>query len=159
MQHAINTERPPERSLTHAETGFTLIEVMVALAIFAIGSLGVAYMLMSGFDTTAESTDLTSGYEVAQSAIGLIRANGANAIQFNGAAVTGSSVASNATGAVASAISTWAGVVGGLPSGQGDITVSSLQNNGQCPCSATISVYWQQTGQNKNYAVQTIVGY
>ncbi len=68
------------------EQGLTLIETMIALAIFAIGSLGILAILMTGFSTSAEGNNLTGGYQIAQNALGLIRANGSNALQFNGAA-------------------------------------------------------------------------
>ncbi|MEB8490777.1 type IV pilus modification PilV family protein, partial [Acidithiobacillus ferriphilus] len=71
-----------------SEQGFTLIETMIALAIFAIGSMGILAILMTGFSTTAEGNNLTGGYEMAQNAIGMIRANGSNALQFDGAAVS-----------------------------------------------------------------------
>ena len=151
-----------------SEQGFTLIETMIALAIFAIGSMGVLAILMTGFSTSAEGNHLTGGYEIAQNAIGLIRANGGNALQFNGAAVskTGSvTIPGGANTVVAQAISSWknmmhpAALPPTLPSANGQIAVVSLQGNGMCPCTATISVGWQSNGTSEAYTVQTIVGY
>ncbi|WP_241792358.1 type IV pilus modification PilV family protein, partial [Acidithiobacillus thiooxidans] len=92
------------------EQGLTLIETMIALAIFAIGSLGILAILMTGFSTSAEGNNLTGGYQIAQNALGLIRANGSNALQFNGAAIspTGNvTVPGSANTTVAQEISTW----------------------------------------------------
>ena len=145
------------------ETGFTLIETMMALAIFAIGSLGILAILMSGFGIAAQGNNTTGGFEVAQAAIGLIRANGSNALEFDGASVDqGGSVSSSGNGAntvVANAVSTWANLLKGLPQGSGQITVSTLSGASLCPCSATVSVAWRQNGILEHYSVQSIVGY
>ena len=150
------------------EQGFTLIETMIALAIFAIGSLGILAILMNGFSINAEGNDLTGGYQIAQNTIGLIRANGSNALQFNGAAVSNSgtvTVPGSANTVVAQAISTWKnmlyppGLPPALPSASGSITVLSLQGNGMCPCTATVSISWLLNGTPETYSVQTIVGY
>ncbi len=141
---------------------------MIALAIFAIGSMGILAILMTGFSTTAEGNNLTGGYEMAQNAIGMIRANGSNALQFDGAAVskTGSvTVPGSANTVVAQAIVSWknmlhpAALPPALPSANGNIAVISLQGGGMCPCTATISVGWLSNGTPEAYTVQTIVGY
>jgi type IV pilus assembly protein PilV len=151
-----------------SEQGFTLIETMIALAIFAIGSMGILAILMTGFSTTAEGNNLTGGYEMAQNAIGMIRANGSNALQFDGAAVskTGSvTIPGSANTVVAQAIVSWknmlhpAALPPALPSANGNIAVISLQGSGMCPCTATISVGWLSNGTPEAYTVQTIVGY
>ncbi|MCL4525750.1 MAG: prepilin-type N-terminal cleavage/methylation domain-containing protein [Gammaproteobacteria bacterium] len=150
------------------EQGFTLIETMIAMAIFAIGSLGILAILMNGFSINAEGNNLTGGYQIAQNAIGLIRANGSNALQFNGAAVSNSgtvTVPGSANTVVAQAISTWKnmlyppGLPPALPSASSSITVLSLQGNGMCPCTATVSISWLLNGTPETYSVQTIVGY
>ena len=141
---------------------------MIALAIFAIGSMGILAILMTGFSTTAEGNNLTGGYEMAQNAIGMIRANGSNALQFDGAAVskTGSvTIPGSANPVVAQAIVSWknmlhpAALPPALPSANGNIAVISLQGGGMCPCTATISVGWLSNGTPEAYTVQTIVGY
>ena len=151
------------------EQGFTLIETMIALAIFAIGSLGILAILMNGFSINAEGNNLTGGYQIAQNAIGLIRANGSNALQFNGAAISNTgtvTVPGSANTVVAQAISpTWKnmlyppGLPSALPSASGKIMVISQQGNGMCPCTATVSISWLLNGTPETYSVQTIVGY
>ena len=150
------------------EQGFTLIETMIALAIFAIGSLGILAILMNGFNINAEGNNLTGGYQIAQNAVGLIRANGSNALQFNGAAVSNTgtiTVPGSANTVVAQAISSWRnmlyppGLPPAFPSASGSITVLSQQGNGMCPCTATVSVSWLLNGTPETYSVQTIVGY
>jgi type IV pilus assembly protein PilV len=148
------------------EQGFTLIETMIALAIFAIGSLGILTILMNGFSINAEGNNLTGGYQIAQNAIGMIRANGSNALQFNGAAVSNTGIVTGGGGGmVAQAISTWKnmlyppGLPSALPSASGKIMVLSQQGNGMCPCTATVSISWLLNGTPETYSVQTIVGY
>lgn len=151
------------------EQGFTLIETMIALAIFAIGSLGILTILMNGFSINAEGNNLTGGYQIAQNAIGMIRANGSNALQFNGAAISNTgipTVPGSANTVVAQAISpTWKnmlyppGLPSALPSASGKIMVISQQGNGMCPCTATVSISWLLNGTPETYSVQTIVGY
>ncbi len=151
------------------EQGFTLIETMIALAIFAIGSMGILAILTNGFGTTAESNNLTGGYEMAQNAIGMIRANGGNALQFNGAVVskTGSvTMPGSANTVVVQAINSWKNMLHPaalpplLPAASGQIAIVPLQGSGMCPCAATISVGWlSSNGIPETYTVQTIVGY
>ncbi|MGR2929505.1 type IV pilus modification PilV family protein [Acidithiobacillus ferriphilus] len=151
------------------EQGFTLIETMIALAIFAIGSLGILAILMNGFNINAEGNNLTGGYQIAQNALGLIRANGSNALQFNGAAISNTgtvTVPGSANTVVAQAISsTWKnmlyppGLPSALPSASGKIMVISQQGNGMCPCAAIVSISWLLNGIPETYSVQTIVGY
>ncbi|MHB8115336.1 MAG: prepilin-type N-terminal cleavage/methylation domain-containing protein [Acidithiobacillus ferrivorans] len=146
------------------EQGFTLIETMIALAIFAIGSLGILTILMNGFSINAEGNNLTGGYQIAQNAIGMIRANGSNALLFNGAAISNTGTVTANT-VVAQAISTWKnmlyppGLPSALPSASGNIMVISQQGNGMCPCTATVSISWLLNGTPETYSVQTIVGY
>jgi type IV pilus assembly protein PilV len=136
-----------------SERGFSLIEAMVALAIFAIGSLGILSLFLGSFSSSAENQNLTSGYEIAQSAIGVLRANGSNALAMNGATVTPSGASNVALAPVASVMSAY----GMAPQAQVSLTVSSLLGSQQCPCSATVSVSWG--GGAQTYQSQTVVGY
>ena len=137
----------------HRETGLTLIEAMVALAVFAIGSLGILSIYLSTFSTAAQNQNLTSGYQIAQSAVAVLRANGSNALSLNGSIVTATPPSSALLLPVSQSMSAY----GMPPSSQVELTVSSLNGNGLCPCSATVSVSWEG-GQNV-YSTQTVVGY
>lgn len=137
------------------QSGLTLIEAMVALAIFAIGSLGILSLFLGSFSMSAQNQNLTSGYEIAQSAVGVLRANGANALSYNGITVSATNPPSSTSALypVAQVMSAY----GMPPNAKVAFTVSSL-NNGTttCPCSATVSVTW---GNGQTYTTQTIVGY
>ncbi len=152
----MNEKIPMNRAAAHnpvSERGFSLIEAMVALAIFAIGSLGILSLFLGSFSSSAQNQNLTSGFEIAQSAIGVLRADGSNALAMNGAVVTPSGASNAALAPVASVMSAY----GMPPQAQVSLAVSSLLGTQQCPCSATVSVTWGQGAQT--YQSQTIVGY
>ena len=134
-----------------AESGLTLIEAMVALVIFAIGSLGILSLFLGNFAMSAQNQNLTSGYEIAQSAIGVLRANGAQAMSLNGATVNANQAGNSLLDPVSQAMSAY----GMPPQGQVSLTVTPLNGAGQCPCSAAVSVIW---GNGQSYATQTTVG-
>lgn len=135
------------------QTGLTLIEAMAALAIFAIGSLGILSLFLGSFSMSAQNQNLTSGYEIAQSAVGVLRANGAQALTLDGATVS----ATQASNSLLSPVSQVMSAYGMPPQSQVSLGVASLNGNGQCPCTATISVSWGNGAQT--YTTQTIVGY
>ncbi|MCE5394167.1 MAG: prepilin-type N-terminal cleavage/methylation domain-containing protein [Acidithiobacillus sp.] len=135
------------------QSGLTLIEAMVALAVFAIGALGILSLFLGSFSLSAQSQNLTSGYEIAQSAVAVLRANGSNALSLDGTIVTASQAGNSLLTPVSQMMSAY-----GMPSNtQVALGVSSLNGNGLCPCSATVSVSWN--GGAQSYTTQTIVGY
>lgn len=56
-----------KRSLNHgAESGFTLVEVLVAVSVFAVGLLAVATMLDTAIQYNASARLITEATEIAQ---------------------------------------------------------------------------------------------
>jgi prepilin-type N-terminal cleavage/methylation domain len=143
----------PRDAVDSTQAGLTLIEAMAALAIFAIGSLGILSIFLSSFAMTNQNQNLTSGYEIAQSAMGVLRANGAQALSLNGATVS----ASQASNALLDPVSAVMSAYGMPPQSQVSLALTSLNNNGLCPCTATVSVSWG--GGAQTYTTQSIVGY
>ena len=138
--------------MNHREQGLTLIEAMVALAVFAIGSLGILSIYLETFSSAQQNQDLTSGYEIAQSAMGVLRANGANALKLNGATITPSQASNSLLSPVSQVMSAY-----GMPeNSKVTLAVSALDGGGQCPCTATVSVGW---GAGRQYSTQSVVGY
>lgn len=137
-----------------SQEGASLIEAMLALLVFSIGALGILGLFLGSFSSTAENQNLTSGYEIAQSVIGYLRANSSAVPGLNGATITESS-ASNATLAPVSSVMSGYGMP---PQASVTLTTSSLANNGQCPCSVGVQVQWND-GVQQNYQTQTVVGY
>lgn len=138
---------------TSTQAGLTLIEAMAALVIFAIGSLGILSLFFSSFAMTNQNQNLTSGYEIAQSAMGVLRANGAQALSLNKATVSASQASKTLLNPVSAVMSAY----GMPPKSQVSLTVTSLNNNDRCPCTATVSVSWG--GGAQTYTTQSIVGY
>ncbi len=134
------------------QTGLTLIEAMAALAIFAIGSLGILSLFLGSFSMSAQNQNLTSGYEIAQSAVGVLRANGAQALTLDGATVS----ATQASNSLLKPVSQVMSAYGMPPKAQVTFAVTPLNGTTTCPCSATVSVTW---GNGQTYTTQTIVGY
>jgi type IV pilus assembly protein PilV len=148
------------------DQGFTLIENMVALAIFAIGITAIVYLLLNGIGLSRSSQSLTGAYIGMQEMAAMIRADGGEALQYNGVnTAVASSFPSTSYPIADSNVASWANTLAELPGapgtgkgGYGTITVypTLWATPGQCPCWATITVYW---ANGDSYAVQTIVGY
>lgn len=60
-----NTQENPARSKRHSQSGFNLIEVMVALGILAFGILAIASMQDTSLWGTSRAYNLTDGTTVA----------------------------------------------------------------------------------------------
>ncbi|MDA8390486.1 MAG: prepilin-type N-terminal cleavage/methylation domain-containing protein [Gammaproteobacteria bacterium] len=150
-----------------AGRGFTLIENMVALAIFAIGVMAIGYLLLDGMSLAQNSRGLTGAYIAAQDMAGMIRANGTNALSYNGIQTPAPGVAASTGGGPpgsveATDVTTWEGILAALPGSghtppSGSVTVApSLQGTTTCPCTTTILVSW---GAGDQYVLQTMVDY
>ncbi len=136
------------------QQGLSLIEAMVALAVFAVGALGILGLFLGSFSMSAQNQNLTSGFEIAQSAVGVLRANSNNAVSLNGATVTPAQASNPLLNPVSQVMSAY----GMPPQAAVSFAVSSLNNNGSCPCSATVRVTWNN-GLQQSYQTQTLVGY
>jgi len=137
------------------QEGASLIEAMLALLVFTIGALGILGLFLGSFSSTAENQNLTSGYEIAQSVIGYLRANSSAVPGLKDVTITQSSAATSST--LSPVLSVMSGY-GMPPQASVTLTTSSLANNGQCPCSVGVQVQWNN-GLQQNYQTQTVVGY
>lgn len=138
----------------HSENGLSMIEAMISLVIFALGSLGILAIYMNTFSLASDNQNLTSGYQIAQSAMATLRANGAIANQFNGATISDTQASSATLSPVSAAMSEY----GMPPNAIVHLSVVPLNGADTCPCSATVSVSWGIT-HTKTYSTQSIVGY
>ena len=147
---------------TGAMRGFTLIENMVALAIFAIGVLAIAYLLMDSMGLARNSRGLTGATIAAEDMAGMIRADDAHALAYNGISTPGAAGSGGAGSMEALNVAHWEQILAQLPgsaaaSPAGQVQVApAIANTVTCPCQATISVSW---GHNDHYVLQTMVGY
>jgi type IV pilus assembly protein PilV len=146
-----------------AQSGFSLIEVLVALIVLSIGMLGMGKMLMVSMKSNSTAYSSTQAMSLASAMLERIRAN--RTVALAGAASTYSLPAlTNAstfgagpnclTAACSSAamgtsdVAGWLGLlasVNGLPSGKGSITFGSLNNE----TSVSIVVQWDDSVAQK----------
>ncbi|MHB8232971.1 MAG: type IV pilus modification PilV family protein [bacterium] len=152
------------RRLPVKSRGFTLIENMVALAIFSIGIMAIVYLLLEGMAMSKGGQSLTQAYIAAQEMAGMLRADAyANsALSYNGINTTQPNGGVGGSPIEQTNIATWAQSLaylpgsGGAVGGYGTVQVLAVGAAG-CPCEATITVHW--TGGLNSYVVQTMVGY
>jgi len=162
MRESIRLRRSHKRPAKAG--GFTLIENMVALAIFAIGIMAIVYLLLEGMAMSKGGQSLTQAYIAAQEMVGMLRADAYSnsALSYNGINTTLPNGGVGGSSIEQSNIMTWEKSLaylpgsGGTVGGHGTVTVLPVGAAG-CPCEATITVYW--TGGLNSYVVQTMVGY
>jgi type IV pilus assembly protein PilV len=116
-------------------SGFTLIEVLVALIVLSIGLLGVAGMQITGLRANQSAGSRTQASYLADDIIDRMRANNTSArngdynIATMGGTVTGTTTA-------ALDVQAWVAELLSLPSGQGQIQVNAATNI------ATVTIQW-----------------
>ncbi len=143
--------------------GFTLIENMVALAVFAIGMMGIVYMMLNGVGLSRTSQSLTQAYVAAQEIIGMMRADQFGIYQYNN--INTQNGAPSTSTVVGQNVSAWMQSLQYLPGsgathggyGQIAITPGAGVSVGACPCDARVTISWD--GGRKSYVVETMVGY
>ena len=63
--------------------GFTLIENMVALAIFAVGMMAIVYIMLNGIGLSRTSQSLTQAYVAMQEIVSMMRADHLDEYLYN----------------------------------------------------------------------------
>ncbi len=141
------------------ELGLTLIEALISMTIFAIGSLGILALVMGSFSAGTQSQNMTTAYQAAQTTFAYLRSAENNIVDFNGFSYSNTANNYSSIAIVAEDESNIVDSLSNLPGGTESITVSSLLGNGTCPCAATVSVGWGSANDPVYYQAQTIVGY
>lgn len=116
------------------ETGIALIEVLVAVLVLAVGLLGMAAMQVQSSQMTNGAEQRTQAVLLTADMMDRIRANRANAANYNGISVDPSATACStdyAPGATATVsandITEWSNlIVCLLPEGTGTVTVDNV---------------------------------
>lgn len=137
------------------ETGSSLVEVMIAMTILAIGLLGLGY-LQANAAMYFGSASINSNAAFAANAMLADVWGGGNA---NVAAFNGVDTANPGTwpssGIAGLAVSAWAANIrNALPQGRGTVQVLN-PSGGACqqpPCTATVSIQWMGTSGTQSYA-------
>ncbi|WP_414039134.1 prepilin-type N-terminal cleavage/methylation domain-containing protein [Acidithiobacillus sp. M4-SHS-6] len=169
------------------EAGFTLIEVMIAIAIFAFGILALAYLEMSVQKLSANSQYITTANNAANQMTGYLwtaLGNGSDTsgiMAYDNTSVTASGISSGASGTTLSNISAWQQTLlglnsqdeilpdTGLPQATGQVTgivCSAMDGSGNtcsasepCACTANISISWQSSTGPESYQITVPVGF
>ncbi|MEG0007730.1 MAG: type IV pilus modification protein PilV [Aeromonas sp.] len=129
------------------ETGFSLLEVMIAVLVLSVGILGMATLQLQALKSNQSALSSTEATQYANLMGDLMRANRSAALagQYN---IALGERASGATAAVAD-LQYWKQTLGSLPQGDGAVVVSQGR--------ATISVQWQGGRQAGEPAQRVLV--
>lgn len=131
------------------ENGFSLIEVMISMAIFAFGLLAIVYGSMTFPMAVSQSSELNNAAWLARDLSSIANANPNDLSQINGLNTK------NSTAITSSALSSWiAYIPQKLPSGYAVAkTVSSCINE---PCEVDMTIYWMNhnSPQQQNFNIQ-----
>lgn len=171
------------RAQPTSEAGFNLIEVMVAIAIFAVGLLSLAALQMATLKFNANAQYVTQSTFLANQMVGYLwgtvnsTSDTTSLQQFDGASVTANGVsAPNGTAATLSTLSTWRdavlGLSGGgalpdvgLPNGSATVAVqsclpcSTAPTGSAFPCNVAITLRWAGRYGPSAYTISSAIGF
>lgn len=133
------------------QSGFSLIEVMIAMAIFAFGLLALAALQVAAVRATTDSQYITQANLLANEMVGMIwGAPTAMALSAYHNLDTQASLPSSPA-IVAANASTWRDdVQRQLPQGQGQVAVNGTQ--------VTVTVSWQSRTGQRSHVLTTQIG-
>ena len=131
------------------ETGFSLIEVMISMTLFAIGILAIIYGSLAFPIAVSQSAELNNAGWLARDLSSIANANPADLSQINGLNT------SSSTSVTSSALSSWIAYIPvKLPSGYAVAnTVSGCTSE---PCVINLTLYWlnHNAQQQQNFNIQ-----
>ena len=128
------------------DSGFSLIEVLVALLILSVGLLGLAGLQSRGLRESNSALLRSQAVQYAEDILDRMRANRANALEYN---ITLSDAVTGYDGIVETDLVEWRlGLATSLPGGNGEVNVD---NN----LTTTVLVQWLEGGQNQTITVVT----
>jgi type IV pilus assembly protein PilV len=134
-------------SLHRSQTGFSLIEVMVALVVVSVGMIGIAALYGQGLSAGRTALYRTQAVNLAADMADRIRVNRRGGAAYGGAAANNNCdppAAVNCNPAQMAAHDLWVWtnqIQQQLPNG-----VGTVQFTGTTPATYTITVTWQETG-------------
>ena len=142
------------------ERGVSLIEVMISMAILAVGLLGLAYLQASAAQYFGMAAVNSNAAFLSNAMLANIWGGGSSNISgFNNVDTANSSTWPQ-SGVSAWAVSTWASnIQSTLPGGQGTILVLN-SSGGACtqpPCTATVAITWSSASGTQTYAASEYI--
>lgn len=138
-----------------SHSGFTMVEVLVALVVLAIGLLGIAALYLNSLQAGRTAIYRTEAIELAADLADRIRMNRTAQAAYDTAfsdlevAVPACSTTGGCTGAelAATDLSTWkASIAERLPSGAGQVVVTPPVAAGE-PTNYVVMVQWAEVGE------------
>lgn len=142
------------------QSGFTLLEVLVAMLVLSIGLLGLAGLMAASMRNNESAYHSTQATWLAYDILDRIRANrtGAQAGAYNGATLGSPAACSTAaaTGSIAAQdIGNWKNALAcALPAGDGEIAVTTTGANQD---RIRVTVQWNDSRATSGSAAQQIV--
>ena len=136
-----------------SEAGFTLIEVMIAMAIFAFGLLALAALQVAALKLSSDSQYVTQANLLANEMVGMMWGSPTAAgVSAYDNIDTQSTTSMPSTGIAASNAQVWkADIESQLPGGRGQVDVSGT--------AVTITLSWQGRTGLRTYPLATQIGY
>ncbi len=146
----MNMHTPAKHNRSHRQRGFSLIEVLIAMLVLAIGLLGMAQMQASGLRSTHGAYLRTQATLLAGDMLDSMRANmtvaraGGYDVAFGGALAAGTTAGDD--------VIAWkANLAALLPNGDGQITsVAPAGATAANPSDVTVAVRWSGLRQSEN---------
>lgn len=142
-----------DKRLAGQQTGFTLIEVMIAMAIFAFGLLALAALQIAALKLNSDSQYVTQANLLANEMVGMMWGSptAAGVSAYDGLD-TQNATAMPSTGMAASNALVWkADIESQLPGGRGRVDV-----NGN---TVTVTLSWRTKVGVRDYPMTTQIGY
>jgi type IV pilus assembly protein PilV len=136
-------------STGHSQSGFGLIESLVALVVISVGMIGIAALYGQGLRASGTALYRTIAVNLAADMADRIRVNRRGNAAYGGAAADGDCDAGGDTDCTVAAMAAhdlfeWEALVAAqLPGGVGDV-----QFTGTTPPTYTISVDWTEVGND-----------
>ncbi len=142
------------------ERGMSLIEVMIAMTILAIGLLGLAYLQANAAQYFGTAAVNSNAAFLSNAMLANIWGGGSSNVSgFNGVNTANPSTWPH-SGVSAWAVSTWSSnVQSTLPGGQGTIQLLNA-SGGACtqpPCTATVAITWSSASGTQTYAASEYI--
>ncbi|MEW5790161.1 MAG: type IV pilus modification protein PilV [Pseudomonadota bacterium] len=133
------------------QSGFSLIEVMIAMAIFAFGLLALAALQVAALRATTDSQYITQANLLANEMVGMMWGTPtATALSAYHKLDTQANLPSSPSIVAANASAWREDILRQLPQGRGQIAVNGTQ--------VTVTVSWQSRTGQRSHALTTQIG-
>ena len=158
MLSDVMIDKPTQSTTPKTDSGFTLIEVMIAMAIFAFGLLALAALQIAAIKLSSDSQYVTQANLLANEMVGMMWGTQTASLvsNYNDLAVSAAAVSVPATSTstiVADNSSAWRDhIVSQLPGGTGRVSVSNINQ-------ATVTLSWEGRTGRRSYSLSDTVRY